>query len=1119
MTEHVDCVTPAVRSWPGWGQNQTARERRAPQPIEDLLIFDTETTTDRYQNLTFGSARHCIRTSAGEILTLSEVIFHADDLPDTDPNGYRILREYVAAHPADVALDYVGHAMPDPTLHLLPLTDFLEWFYRLAYKQKATVVGFNLKWDLSRIAADATEARSNGGISLKLWSTNGKDKAYRPRLIITPLGPRKSSIRFGTVKRNSRAYRGRFLDIGTLIFALRSKSYSLKAACEDWNVTAKGETDRHGVITEEYIGYNRNDTLSTAELTGAALREHYTHPVNLDPCDAFSPASIAKAYLREQGVTPPHEKDPTFPDKLNGYAMSAFYGGRAESRFTRVPLPVYLLDFTSMYPTVDSLLGLWDLLKAAHILPQDRTKDVQELLDGISLEDCFDKNIWSQFVGVCRIKPDGETLPVRAQYDPTENGHQIGLNEFQDEHDFWYTIPDLVAAKILSGKTPRILEAWTFHPSAERLDSLKTVALRGEIPVNPETTDLFRAVIEQRLTRGKEGKNDNTGYFLKIFANAGSYGIFAEMNVHEGEADDVTVYGPNSESFTIPVENPEWPGAYCCPPIAACITGAARLMLALAERLVTDAGGAWVFCDTDSMAVVAAEHGGIFPCPGESELTEDGSEGIRALTDEQITEIRKRFSSLNPYGSATPLTDGTILNVDEKGWCYSVAAKRYVIYNLDDAGHPQVTKASELVLGTYLDPTGRNTREWIRELWQAILHDEYGIAYAEPDWYDLPAIVQYSASTPHMWRNFRHWNDGQPWNQQIKPFGFVMKATWTYSGELWEQPPLATNAGALIAPYESDRDSWPGIGWRYLKQTDAELANDPRVLTYRDLKQRHSKKAETKYAGRDGKRCKSTTVGRLSRRNIYGWKPELIGKETHRLDEKLQGLTTHAETLNVFASTDEWRDLVLPALEPLSNLEVSRQIERDSVKSSSFPGSPMTVTPRHVALLRGGKRYPSREMFAAIKWVAAQNASRQLRKQLDLETRRPDVNPNDALMQYRRMQDRLAGKLCACGCGRPAQRKWASEECKPKNRGRIYVAGIGHIVVSDMYHVLTTGGELWLEADQLGPSEVSLVTGYHEEVAALLAGKPHRLDEYVGYLLDGKELETRASVLIDRHQE
>ena len=55
--------------------------------------------------------------------------------------------------------------------------------------------------------------------------------------------------------------------------------------------------------------------------------------------------------------------------------------------------------------------------------------------------------------------------------------------------------------------------------------------------------------------------------------------------------------------------------------IAALIPSAARLMLAVLERTVTDFGGYYAFCDTDSMAVIAtAEYGGMIECPGRGAL-------------------------------------------------------------------------------------------------------------------------------------------------------------------------------------------------------------------------------------------------------------------------------------------------------------------------------------------------------------------------------------------------------------------------------------------------------------------------------------------------------------------
>src|SRR5205807_1919929 len=71
-----------------------------------------------------------------------------------------------------------------------------------------------------------------------------------------------------------------------------------------------------------------------------------------------------------------------------------------------------------------------------------------------------------------------------------------------------------------------------------------------------------------------------------------------------GRRRPVTIYGL-TDPFTARLDAVETPGEYAFPPLAACVTAAARLMLALLERSVSDAGGSYTFCDTDSMAIVA----------------------------------------------------------------------------------------------------------------------------------------------------------------------------------------------------------------------------------------------------------------------------------------------------------------------------------------------------------------------------------------------------------------------------------------------------------------------------------------------------------------------------------
>jgi hypothetical protein len=98
----------------------------------------------------------------------------------------------------------------------------------------------------------------------------------------------------------------------------------------------------------------------------------------------------------------------------------------------------------------------------------------------------------------------------------------------------------------------------------------------------------------------------------------------------------------------------EKPGEWYFPPIAALITGGAHLFLAMLERCITEQGGHYLFCDTDSMCIVASKTGGWVGCPNEPL--------IKALAWKDVDEIAKRFESLNCYDRTK--VPGSILKIE-----------------------------------------------------------------------------------------------------------------------------------------------------------------------------------------------------------------------------------------------------------------------------------------------------------------------------------------------------------------------------------------------------------------------------------------------------------------------
>jgi hypothetical protein len=616
------------------------RKWRLPQA---MFVFDTETSTDHTQRLKFGNYRFIVNGR-----TLKEGLFYADDLSHRER---RVLKQYAANNRADVVSEGLSELL------LLNRADLVKELYRDAYKGRSLLVAFNLPFDLSRIACDIKTARKRfaGGFSVGLWSymdKNGKERLdpNRPRIAIKHIDSKRALKGFTDRKNpddedripegstsgkpeDDYIFHGHLLDLRTLAFALTDRGYSLETACEAFGVEhGKEPSLEHGKITDSYIRYNRRDVQATSELATNLLEEYLKHPINLQPTKAYSPASIGKAYLRAMKISSVLERQPSFPKSYLGYAQSAFYGGRTSAHIRRVSMPIVYTDFLSMYPTVNGLMGLWEFVTAQEIKVIEHCQaEIQEFISHLNADVLFDPKTWEHLVGFVKIIPDGDILPTRGRYSAASNDWQVAVNHLygnanDPKQALWFSLPDAVASFLLAGRVPKIVDAFRIEPKGQ-LKNLTPVKLRGTIEVDPSQQDFFKVVIEERKrvplrTDLSEIEKERLNKALKVLANATSYGIYAEM--HRLESDhktQVKCYGIDAKPFTPWVSHPDEPGEYCFPPLASMITGAARLMLALLEHEVHKLEGTYAMEDTDSMAIVATEHGGIVRCPGGMQAT------------------------------------------------------------------------------------------------------------------------------------------------------------------------------------------------------------------------------------------------------------------------------------------------------------------------------------------------------------------------------------------------------------------------------------------------------------------------------------------------------------------
>ncbi|HEX2809223.1 MAG TPA: hypothetical protein VHN80_23915, partial [Kineosporiaceae bacterium] len=356
-----------------------------------------------------------------------------------------------------------------------------------------------------------------------------------------------------------------------------------------------------------------------------------------------------------------------------------------------------------------------------------------------------------------------------------------------------------------------------------------------------------------------------------------------------------------------------------------------------------------MFCDTDSMAIVATPTGGLHPCPGGQLRLPDGAEAVQALTYDQVDRIRERFRRLNPYEHAK-VPD--LLKRELTGTCLAISAKRYAIWDTADSAelpHELPGKVSQHGLGRYLDPvTPREDRRddkgqlvWVLAAWQWIAAAMQDPHTPLPDWAHLPAVSRISVSSITLWRPFRSWNRGKPWADQVKPFNFLLVADVDPFGF----PPGADPARfRLIAPYTDKPDEWDGLEWRnlydpdgptYRITTDRDAPAEPDlaiVKSYGQVLREYRLHPEHKFSGPDGEACGRLTRGLLRRRPVRVLDVRYIGKEANRLDDVQAGLVGQlGEVLNEYDDpNDSWvHRLVLPVLAGYSGRQLATLLGTD----------------------------------------------------------------------------------------------------------------------------------------------------------------------------------------------
>lgn len=843
--------------------------------FERILVWDTETSTKLHQSIKFGYFK----------------IFQYEKL-----ESHGLFYDSITVKGTELAT--IQKYSQTNNITLYTLVQFRKIFLHECYDLESLCIGFNLFFDISRIVIKSSNAKfkRKGGFSLQIT----KNQNY-PRLHITHISNALSFIEWGNPRFNSENFKGNFLDLRTLCYALTDKKHTLESACKAFKTgQQKISVKKHGKITTDYIKYCILDVDSTYSLYHNTKKEFDTYNLDIPITRAYTPATIGKQFLKQIGIKPFFEKNKKFPLDIVGYVMTCYIGGKVECKIRKTPTLLDVLDFLSMYPTVCTLQNLWSFVIAKRIIHKDATKEIQELIDNFTINQVQDKALWEKFTCIVQIIPDEDVLPIRAQFGD-KHSWNIGTCTVSGTEPMWYGLADVLHSKLSTGKTPKILRAIKFVPQGIQ-ENLKCIEFQG-ITIDPYGGDLFKNLIEyrQELKQKQDSFQKDTSEYqyygrkqlvIKIITNAISYGIFVEINtLEESEKIPIDVYG--LRHFEDKKIKSEQTGYMFNPIIAVSITSSARLLLGATEVLLNKHNATHAYCDTDSMMI----------------------------PPQYTKEIQEFFQPLNPYNF-----DADIFKLEyPKKWFYGISSKRYCLYDIVE-GNIVINdeKYSAHGLGHLLDPFKNESDEkstWHKDFWKDIIdlhYDNITHEFLVEKYSNKYAIQQLTTSTPNMVNRFKKFNLGKDYPSQIKPANFAILG---FSNK------MSPYTGELIKPFAPYCN--PAKHVVYGKFIDY---NDPKQREFQgkeywkslwDTMEEYLRHLESKFDG---------DVGILKRKHVRITSIVHIGKESNGLDEsELLGLDedSYVEYSDVDSLERKFRELAPKILElkpkDVRKFEISKQ--------------------------------------------------------------------------------------------------------------------------------------------------------------------------------------------------
>ena len=895
MTDRLDLYFRA-HTVPVTPQKEYKSKRGATQPRE-ALIFRCATTADAKRELLFG-AYISAELERGEYVAKEIGLFYRDDHPEE----IRVLKRFVK----------------NSVYELGSVDQFRRKVFLKYLKAKALIVSYDSPSEISRIAIKwnkSTKTRRAFSLYFRTFSDKktGKTRpsAYEPGLSIESIGAAKAiyrPIKYQFHEADAKQEEEKkfsdvhILDLKTLTSVLTGEVYSFQTACDIFGVPASKTRKSHARVTKPAIERLLRDVTAELELLNRLLHEFGRHPVDLMPDGCYSPATLAKSYFSGMGMKPPQEKLKV-ADWVNGIGTQASAGGRAECVIRRTPLPVTYVDFHAQFPAAGYLQGCHEISCAESLEFPDFTAGARQLAERAELEDCFRPAFWKQLRFFALVEAKDGVVPIRAKFAVRANSDPtLAWNFLTSKQPFWITGADVIAAKLITSKSPKILEAIKVVPYGVQ-PGLVSIELYSQMDVDPRRDDLAVKLVELRASI--KSKNPELAGGLKVAANSAAFGIFSQLDVRSLDSrSPLRVFSGETEYLTPPVEIWERPSEFYCPVIASLVTGGSHLLCAMLERKVRDIGGQIAAMDTDSAMIVSTKHGGLIPCAGGAHNVAhyevgSGNSAIRALSFGQVDNIRDQFESLSPWRKTlkTPFLKLEKENFDAKDnrqqlYFYGLAAKLYCLFNLDGdrllvrkpSGHGLGFLQAPYTIADWQLRTGRKWNEnlppWIYEAWHFTLSRELRLPHRPPSWLKQPAVMAVPITTPQILARLGVFKDDiRPFTMMTVPFPKREKVT----DPLW--------SGYFIMPYTeklNDLHGRPmvnivsGETFYIYDKHSSRLPKPPGWLSLRTMEDEIDQtlsRVESKFCTPNGGICTNKTVGLLSRRHIDAGEFHFIGKE------------------------------------------------------------------------------------------------------------------------------------------------------------------------------------------------------------------------------------------------